>query len=121
MALGKGMIWLWWRATAQTIGRNASKKLWTREELKQHMLSPKMKNKAGSEPRTDFSPIRKNLFKELFQLKFESKWIAPYELAKVSLNNMGNEIRSQERRSNEARSSNDESENVDTQAENLAE
>ena len=49
--------------TAETIGRNASKKLWTREELKQHMLSPKMKNKAGSEPRTDFSPIRKNLFK----------------------------------------------------------
>ena len=40
---------------------------------------------------------------DLFQLKFDSKWLSTYELAKVSLNNKGNEIRSAERRSNEAR------------------
>ena len=40
--------------TAQVLGRNASKMLWSREELKRHMLSPKGKNKKGSEPRTDF-------------------------------------------------------------------
>ena len=51
--------------TAQIIGRNASKKLWTRDELKQHMLSPKLKTKLGVEPRTDFSPVRKELFKGL--------------------------------------------------------
>ena len=49
--------------TPQIIGRNASKKLWTRDELKQHMLSPKVRTKSGVEPRTDFSPIRKALFK----------------------------------------------------------
>ena len=50
-------------STAQIVGRNASKKLWDTEELKQHMLSPKGKYKTGAEPRTDFSPVRKGLFK----------------------------------------------------------
>ena len=50
--------------TPQVIGRIASKELWSREELKNHMLSPKMR-KSGSEPRTDFSPIRKKPFKGL--------------------------------------------------------
>ena len=36
-----------------------------------------------------------------FRLKNEQKWIPMYELAKVSLNNKGNEIRSAERRSKE--------------------
>ena len=49
--------------TPQLIGRNASKKLWTLDEIKAHMLSPKSKNKAGKEPRVDFSPVRKALFK----------------------------------------------------------
>ena len=43
------------------------------------------------------------LFLELFQLKFEEKWLHMYELAKVSINNRGNEIRSMERRSFESR------------------
>ena len=30
-------------ASAQIIGRNACKELWTKEELKKHMLSPKLK------------------------------------------------------------------------------
>ena len=50
-------------ATPQLIGRNAAKELWEQEELKCHMLSPKGKNKQGKEPRTDFSPVRKQLFK----------------------------------------------------------
>ena len=50
-------------STAKIVGRNASKKLWDTEELKQHMLSPKGKYKTGAEPRTDFSPVRKALFK----------------------------------------------------------
>ena len=55
-------------STPQLIGRNASKELWTREELKCHMLSPKGKNKQGKEVRTDFSPTRKQLFKGLIHL-----------------------------------------------------
>ena len=51
--------------TAQVLGRNASKILWTRDELKAHMLSPKGKNKKGTEPRTDFSPVRKETLKGL--------------------------------------------------------
>ena len=38
---------------------------------------------------------------ELFRLKYEEKWVHMYELAKASLNNRGNEIRSCKRRSNE--------------------
>ena len=38
---------------------------------------------------------------DLFKLKFEEKWFPMYELAKSSLNNRGNEIRSSERKSNE--------------------
>ena len=49
--------------TAQIIGRNASKVLCTNEELKTHMLSPKMKCKSGEKPPTDISPIRRELFK----------------------------------------------------------
>ena len=49
--------------TPQLIGRNASKKLWTVEEIKAHILSPKSKNKAGKEPRVNFSSVRKALFK----------------------------------------------------------
>ena len=49
--------------TPQLIGRNALKKLWSRDELKQQMLSPKVRTKSGVEPRTDFSPIKKALFK----------------------------------------------------------
>ena len=40
---------------------------------------------------------------DLFQLKYEDKWVHTYELAKASLNNRGNEIRCYERRSNEMR------------------
>ena len=50
-------------ATPQLIGCNAAKELWEQEELKCHMLSPKGKNKQWKEPRTDFSPVRKQLFK----------------------------------------------------------
>ena len=51
-------------STAQMIGRNACKELWTREELKVHMLSPKAKQqKQGTPVRTDFSPVRKELLK----------------------------------------------------------
>ena len=49
--------------TPQIIGRNAAKELWTRDEIKNHMLSPKGRCKAGAEPRTDFSPTRKAVFK----------------------------------------------------------
>ena len=42
-------------------------------------------------------------FLDLFQLKYEDKWVHTYELAKASLNNRGNEIRCYERRSNEMR------------------
>ena len=40
---------------------------------------------------------------DLFQLKFEDKWVHMYELAKSSLINRGNEIKSSERRSQETR------------------
>ena len=50
-------------ATPQLIGRNACRKLWTNDELKQHMLSPKIKQKPGVVARTDFSPTRKELLK----------------------------------------------------------
>ncbi|XP_075249432.1 uncharacterized protein LOC142342120 [Convolutriloba macropyga] len=69
--------------TAQVLGRRASKKLWTHDELKNHMLSPKEKS-------------------ELFRLKYESNWVHMYELAKISVNNRGNELKSNERRSNES-------------------
>ena len=36
---------------------------------------------------------------ELFQLKYENKWLHMYELAKASVNNRGNELKSCERRS----------------------
>ena len=52
----------------QLIGRNACKKLWTEEELKKHMLSPKGKNKQGGVARTDFSPTRKGLLKGYLML-----------------------------------------------------
>ena len=38
---------------------------------------------------------------DLFRLKYDQKWVPMYKLAKVSLNNKGNEIRSAERRSKE--------------------
>ena len=50
-------------SSTQLIGRNACKELWTTEELKSHMLSPKMKQKQGAVLRTDFSPTRKEIFK----------------------------------------------------------
>ena len=50
----------------QIIGRNASKMLWTTEEMKCHMMSPKGRNKVGNIPRTDFSPVRKETFKGYF-------------------------------------------------------
>ena len=40
---------------------------------------------------------------DLFRLKYEDKWLHTYELAKASLNNRANEIRSIERRSNESK------------------
>ena len=40
---------------------------------------------------------------DLFRLKYDDKWLHTYELAKASLNNRGNEIRSNERRSNDLR------------------
>ena len=54
--------------TPQIIGRNASKLLWTNDELKSHMLSPKGKNKVGNIPRTDFSPVRKATLRGYFSL-----------------------------------------------------
>ena len=57
--------------TAQIIGRNASKELWTRDELKNHMLSPKKKQKQGAQTRTDFSPVRKEQLKgSIFTIEF---------------------------------------------------
>ena len=41
------------------------------------------------------------MFLDLFKLKFDNKWLPMYELAKVSLNNRGNEIKFLERRSQE--------------------
>ena len=38
---------------------------------------------------------------QLFRLKYESGWIHMYELAKISINNKGNELKSDERRSND--------------------
>ena len=38
---------------------------------------------------------------DLFRLKYEDQWLHCYELAKASLNNRANEIRSGERKSNE--------------------
>ena len=43
---------------------------------------------------------------DLFRLKYEDKWLPMYELAKTSLNNRGNEIKSCERRSSELREQN---------------
>ena len=59
-----------------------------------------------------------SFFAELFELKFEEKWVAPYELAKVSLNNKGNEIRSSERRSNEGKPAMEEAEKENSDIEN---
>ena len=50
-------------AASQIIGRNVSKELWTYDQMKNHMLSPKGKTKNGTEARRDFSPERKQLFK----------------------------------------------------------
>ena len=50
-------------SSPQLIGRNACKELWTTEELKSYMLSPKMKQKQGAVLRTDFSPTRKEILK----------------------------------------------------------
>ena len=36
---------------------------------------------------------------ELFRVKYDNNWVHMYELAKVSLNNRGNELKSNERRS----------------------
>ena len=51
---------------------------------------------------------RKEVFlnSDLFQLKYEDEWVHMYELAKVSLNNRGNEIKSNERRSQEMQDEN---------------
>ena len=49
--------------TPQPLGQKACYKLWSEHEFKHHMLSPKRKHKQGSEPRTDFSPRRKDTFK----------------------------------------------------------
>ena len=51
---------------------------------------------------------RKEMFlnSDLFQLKYEDRWVHMYELAKVSLNNRGNEIKSNERRSQDMRDEN---------------
>ena len=84
-------------STAQILGRNAARTLWTNEELKNHMLSPKSRRKL-KEVRTDFSPTRKETFKDLFRKKYGCNWLHFYKLAKASLNNRGNEIKSQERR-----------------------
>ena len=40
-------------------------------------------------------------YSDLFRLKFEEKWVHMYELAKVSLINKANEIKSIERRSSD--------------------
>ena len=49
-------------STPQSLARNAAKVLWTKDELKQHMLSPRKRtsnSRAVLQPRTDFSPTRK--------------------------------------------------------------
>ena len=38
---------------------------------------------------------------ELFRMKYEGNWVHMYEIAKVSVNNRGNELKSSERRSTE--------------------
>ena len=48
--------------TPQSLGRKTCYKLWSETELKNYMLSPERKYKQGSEPRTDFSPRRKDTF-----------------------------------------------------------
>ena len=45
--------------TPESLARNASRRLWEREELKNHMLSPKRAKLS----RSDFSPERKNCYK----------------------------------------------------------
>ena len=50
-------------STAQILGRRASTKLWSNDELMNHMLSPKLNHRKHGEPRTDFSPTRKDTFK----------------------------------------------------------
>ena len=55
----------------QIIGRNACKQLWTDDEMKTHMLSPKGKKKQGAIIRTDFSPVRKEHLKGLSKILYE--------------------------------------------------
>ena len=56
------------RTSPQIIGRNASKQLWTDDEMKIHMLSPKGKKKQGAFIRTDFSPVRKEQLEGLSKI-----------------------------------------------------
>ena len=59
--------------TPELLARNASKRLWTNEELMKHMLSPKRQKNS----RTDFSPERKNCFKS--KIKHKDKKIKHIE------------------------------------------
>ena len=45
--------------------------------------------------------LRKLCDSDLFRLKYDENWLHMYELAKVSLNNRGNELKSNERKSGE--------------------
>ena len=47
--------------TPQALARNATKKLWTKDEIMEHLLSPKRSRPGNS--REDFSPVRKTHLK----------------------------------------------------------
>ena len=49
--------------TPQTLGRAASRLLWSDTDITEHMLSPTGKGRRSEASRTDFSPERKKCFK----------------------------------------------------------
>ena len=49
--------------SAETLGRAASRLLWSDTDMTEHMLSPTKKARRSEASRTDFSPERKKCFK----------------------------------------------------------
>ena len=49
--------------SAETLGRAASRLLWSDTDMTKHMLSPTRKGRRSEASRTDFSPERKKCFK----------------------------------------------------------
>ena len=58
------------------------------------------------------------LFLDLFQRRYGESWLGVYNLAKTSVNNIGNEMRSFERRSGRESQNNDLSGNLASSEEN---